>query len=127
MKNSEEIAGFLSFLRDVPQRYRASMEEQRKQKDLMQDLLHHLEIDYYSYRDTAFADWELDAARRMQRAAKDSAEVLALIDQYIQQYEGEINALEKLLGDVREAEQRHENRFYVPKVRKEQGAEQWGG
>ena len=67
MKNSEEIAGFLEFLRDVPQRYRASVEEQRKQKDLTQNLLRQREIDYYSYRDKVIVDWELDAARRIRR------------------------------------------------------------
>lgn len=76
MKNSEVIAGFLGFLRDVPQRYRASMEEQREQEDLTQDLLHHLEIDHPGYRETALAGRELAEARRKRRAAKDAAEEL---------------------------------------------------
>lgn len=120
MKNSEVIAGFLGFLRGVPLQYRNALCEKAEQEDLTQDLLHHLEIDHPNYRETALAGRELAEARRKRRVAKDLAEVLAPIDQYIKQHKGEINALEKLLGDVRKAEQRHENRFYVPKVRKEQ-------
>ena len=123
MKKSEVIAGFLEFLRGVPLQYRIALSEKLKQEDLTQDLLHHLEIDNPSYRDTALTGQELSEARKTRRVAKDMAEVLAPIDQYIKQHKGEINALEKLLGDVRKVEQQHENRFYVPRVRKERDAE----
>jgi len=117
MTTSETIAQFLDFLRGVPLQYRRSLVEQKEQEDLTQDLLHHLELDHPNYREAALIGQKIGEARRRRRAAKDRAEELKPVDDYITCNKAAIHALEKLLGDVRKAEQKHQNRFYVPRAK----------
>ena len=49
----------------------------------------------------------------------DAAEELEPIEQYVINNQPEIKALERLLGEVRKAERKHENRIYIPKSQRE--------
>ena len=119
MYTSKTIEEFLSFLRDSAQIYHIRRAEQEEQEKITQDILHSLELDNLNYRDTAKAATRLREARQKRREAKDAAEELEPIEQYVRNNQPEIKALERLLGDVRKVERKHENRIYIPKSQKE--------
>lgn len=120
MVSSEPLAAFLDYLRQVPQQYNINWDEQKKQEDLTQDLLHHLELDQPDYRETARTGKRLTEARQRRRKAKDAVEALRPVMDYLEKNRAVIVALERLLGEVRKVEQRHQNRFYVPRVNHEE-------
>ncbi len=116
MVNSESLAAFLDYLREVPQQYTANWDEQKKQESLTQDLLHHLELDEPEREEIMRTGQRLIEARQRRRRAKDAAEELLPVVEYIEKNKAAIGALERLLGEVRKIEQRHQNRFYMPRI-----------
>lgn len=119
MSTSERIADFLDFLRGCPEAYRMRRADQQEEENRTQDLLHKLELEPLGYHDTARAARVLADARRRRRTAKDEAEELEPVVEYLQANQAAVKALERLLGAVRKAEKRHEDRFYIPRAGKE--------
>lgn len=115
---SDEISAFLNFLHNCAEQYNISRTVQREKEDLTQDILHEMELRSLSYHELANLSKSLQAARRERREAKDICEVMEPIVLYAETNQSTIHALEKLLGEVRKIEKKHDNRIYIPRVKK---------
>lgn len=112
MKNSDAIAGFLGFLRDAATQRHIAADEEGLANDETQDILHRLELYDDPYNETAKLAKMLREIRRKRRKAKDCGEVAGMIDDWAKENAAAVKSLERLLGGVRKAEKRQEDRFY---------------
>ena len=112
MKHSETIAGFLGFLREAAGQHHIAADEERLANDETQDILHRLELYDDTYNETAKLAKLLREVRRKRREAKDINEITGLIGDWAKENAAAVKALERLLGAVRKAEKRHEDRLY---------------
>lgn len=112
MKYSECIDAFLKFLRDAAQDYNIAMESERIADDETQDLLHELELHDSGDEQRARLAAALSKVRKERRAAKDTAEMLLPVGEWAKNNETVIHGIERLLGKVRVAEGKTENRYY---------------
>ena len=113
MKHSETIAGFLGFLREAAGQNHIAADEERLANDERQDNLHRLELYDDTYNATAKLAKLLREVRRKRREAKDIGEITGLIGDWAKENAAAVKALERLLGAVRKAEKRHEDRLYA--------------
>lgn len=116
MKYSEQISGFLNFLRDVQLEYAAAVDDEKTAGDQTQDILHTLELGENSYHANAKLAIALKSVRQERRRAKDRTQVLYPIADWARQNQRTVKELEHLLGDVRKAEKNTEFRHYNPKT-----------
>lgn len=109
---STKIEDFLKFCRScVEENCQAALVEMDMDNQ-MQDILHNIEInDNYPY-DYIVQGISQRNIRRKRREAKDIQQITFPIAQWVKQNQATINELEKLLGSVRKAEKRTENRLY---------------
>lgn len=118
-KPSEYIDGFLTFLREAwSEHYMAKGTETDTDKET-QDILHWLE--FHVGPDMDICDLlnvaiELGAVRQRRRKAKDTAMVTEPVIDWISKNEPVRKNLERLLGEVRKAEKRTQNRHYMEKT-----------
>lgn len=119
MRESENIAAFLDFLRDAQSRYNIARDELNQANNETQDILHQLELFENSYHKIAALGKKLRAVRRRRRTAKDTVEVLEPIIVWANRQDNRelLKRLEWLLGEVRKIEKSKENRMYIPKTK----------
>lgn len=115
---SRQIDDFLQFLRDCEQRYHMAEAEEQETNNLTQDILHSLELEDHDYHGFARLSKELREIRQSRRRAKDTMDMTAPVLDWADKNRNFIKSLEQLLGTVRKAEKRTENRIYTPKARK---------
>ncbi len=115
-KPSEQISGFLDFLRECNMAYRIALANEEEANQKIQDLLHTLELDSPGYHDGAKLARMIASVRKDRRAAKDEIVKLQAIISWIELYDKTIHSLEKLLGEVRKAEKSTEGRTYTPRT-----------
>lgn len=114
---SEEIEHFLKFLRTCAELNKSAEVTEIDMENQTQDILHNIELNensQYAYICQGFAMHDIRVKRRK---AKDTKAVTAPITEWVCQNKKTINDLEKLLGDVRKAEKRTENRVYINRSR----------
>lgn len=116
-KFSEQIEDFLNFLRDCDMKYHMAEADEQEANNETQDILHNLELEEHDYRDFARLSKELKAIRKKRRKAKDMMEITAPILEWVEGHRAETKSLERLLGDVRKAERKMENRTYIPRAK----------
>lgn len=117
---SRQIGGFLQFLRDCEQQYHMAEAEEQETNNLTQDILHSLELEDHDYHGFARLSKELREIRRSRRKAKDTMDTTAPVLDWVDKNLSFVKSLEQLLGTVRKAEKRTENRIYTPKARSEE-------
>ena len=119
MRESENIAAFLDFLRDAQSRYNIARDELNQANNETQDILHQLELFENSYHKIAALGKKLRAVRRRRRAAKDTVEIYEPIIVWANRQDNRelLKRLERLLGEVRKIEKSKENRMYIPKTK----------
>ena len=117
LKPSTPLSDFLSFLRDVAEKYRIAEAEQQETEAETQDILHDLELNQHDYYETAQLAKDLREIRKKRRVAKNTIETLTPIVQYVDANRDHVRDIEKLLGEVRRVEGRVSNRAYMPRVR----------
>lgn len=119
MRESENIAAFLDFLRDAQSRYNIARDELNQANNETQDILHQLELHENSYHKIAALGKKLRAVRRRRRTAKDTVEIYEPIIVWANRQDNRelLKRLEQLLGEVRKIEKSKENRMYVPKTK----------
>ena len=81
-----------------------------------QDILHHMELAENSQYDYICMGFTLRDIRQKRRQAKDLKEITQLISNFSRNYKGPIQDLKRLLGAVRKAEKRTENRYYCDRT-----------
>lgn len=118
-KASEYIDNFLTFLREAwSEHYMAKGTETETDKET-QDILHWLEFHVGPDMDTCDllkVAIELGAVRQRRREAKDTEMVTEPVIDWISKNEPVKKGLERLLGEVRKAEKRTQNRCYMEKT-----------
>lgn len=113
---SKSIESFLSFLRETEQLHRISIAIEQEENDKTQDILHSLELEEHNYHHYARLAKDLKGVRQRRRDAKDDIELTAPVVAWLENNQTVVRSMEQLLGDVRKAERRLENRTYTPRV-----------
>lgn len=114
---SQGIENFLAFLRETEQRYHMAESDEQEANDETQDILHSLELQDHDYHEFARLSKELRGVRQKRRSAKDTMSETAPVLDWIENNRQTVKSIERLLGDVRKAEKKTENRIYTPRVR----------
>lgn len=113
---SDQIANFLNFARDAGSKYSMACQDEEQANLETQDILHSLEIYNHPYNQKAKLAGKLVDVRRRRRTAKDMMDVYAPITTWVEENRAVIKSLERLLGDVRKAENIQKNRCYTNKT-----------
>lgn len=116
MKESEYIAGFLSYLREAVTRYNIAEADEKEANAQTQDILHRLELYDDVYSETERLGELLRQVRRKRRKAKNARETLAPVADWAKDNEGFISRLNRTLGEVRKVEERQAIRAYIPRT-----------
>ena len=116
MKYSEHLSGFLEFLRNCETEYNIAVAQQDETNNATQDLLHRLELWEDGYHDLAKISKAMRQVRKDRREAKDTIQKLQPIVDWKKDNQKTIHDLERLLGAVRDQENKTNNRFYNPKT-----------
>lgn len=120
-KFSDRIADFCNFVADAQAQRKFLDEELIRLEALTQDYLHALELGELSYHERARIATELADCRKERRKVKDTIEVIDAFVIFEDEKESKthMNRLRQVLGQVRNAEKKHNNRIYIPKVLKD--------
>ena len=123
-KLSDPIGALCSLLDHAPAKFDYHYQKVGEMDKLTQDYLHMVELqELYDMELVKFAE-ELRDCRRERRAYKDICDRLQPLIDFLNTDKGKAahNQLKQLLGQVRDAEKRQENRQYIPRILKE---EEW--
>lgn len=113
-KYSEAVGAIVTFFREAQEALNIARDAVEETESLTQDKLHMLELcDELKYHEIAAIGREIKELRRERRRAKDHIAVLEPIMDYVAKNGGALKALERLVGDVRAAEGKQENRVYI--------------
>lgn len=115
---SQQIDGFLTFLRDCEQRFHMAEADELEANAITNDIHHSLELEEHSHDELMALALELAGTRRKRRTAKDVMAETAPVLAWMEDNRPVIKTLEKLLGEVRKAERAAENRVYTPRRRR---------
>ena len=115
-KRSEIIADFVALIKTSEQKYNFNFEEVHRCELLGTDLDHKLELQDLSYHEFARTAKQIRANQQERREYKDEVEELEPIKNWLTNNKTALNSIEKLLGEVRKAEEKHNNRGYMPRV-----------
>ena len=110
---SDQIADFLNFARDAGSKFSMARQDEEQANLETQDILHSFEIHDHPYDQKAALAEKLVDVRRRRRVAKDTMDVYAPIAEWAEENKAVIKSLERLLGDVRKAENIQKNRCYI--------------
>jgi hypothetical protein len=113
---SDKIAYFLSYIEEQCKMYDISKDILKECDEATQDLLHKMEIDPVKYKERARLATKLQAVRRQRRTAKDMTEITKIIAIWAKDNKSIIGSLQRLLGDIRKAEKKQQNRTYIPRT-----------
>lgn len=113
----QSIEDFLAFLRETETVSHIAQQEEQEANDKTQDILHSLELEQHEYRQYAALAKELRDVRQKRRNAKDLYNVTLPILEWLDQNRPVVKSIERMLGEVRKAEKKTENRIYTPRTR----------
>lgn len=114
-KYSKSIEQFLTFIRESEQQYKMAEADELEANDITQDILHSLELQEHDYHEYAKLSKQLRDVRKQRRTAKDTVMALEPVVRWMDNNRDIIKNMEQLLGNVRKAEKRTENRIYTPR------------
>ncbi len=119
---SEQIKSFLDFLDECQELnsmvYNGVGDEDKRH----QDLIHAIEFEYNPDKITKIG-MKLHQNRVERRVYKDLFEVTNPVVEFVRdpQNKKTSDQMRQLLGKVRKAEKRHENRVYIPRLKEDSG------
>ena len=113
---SSEISRFLDFMRSCEETNRLAAIAEIDMDSRTQDILHHMELVENSQYDYICQGFTLKDIRQKRRRAKDRKDITQPICAWSHENKKTIQELEKLLGTVRKAEKRTENRYYCDRT-----------
>ncbi len=119
MKRSEYISNFLNFIADAKREYASAVEGIRIEEKRQTDLVHDIEFCKIAKERNKMTT-QLHKCRNTRRKFKDIKEELEPIVDFANEPANKkvIDKLSsQLLGQVRKAENYHENRVYKPRLR----------
>ena len=115
-QNSECVAGFLNFLRDIQTTYSVASQMEIDADNQTQDILHRLELNRDSAADMERMAQALQEIRKTRREAKDSKAKAEPVMRWIKENGRMRASLENMLGELRKVEKRILNRSYTAKT-----------
>jgi hypothetical protein len=115
-KRSEIISDFVNLIKTSEQKYAFNFDEVHRCELLGSDLDHKLELQDLSYHEFARVAKQVRANQQERREYKDEVEELEPIKNWLTNNKVALNTIEKLLGEVRKSEEKHESRGYMPRV-----------
>lgn len=113
---TKQVESVLGFFNDAVSKYNAMCELKTWCEDKTQDILHELELVQHTHNERGRLAKELAEVRRKRRDAKDTIEVLDPLIQWVGNHKKEMDALTKVLGEMRRADNRRENRLYYKRA-----------
>lgn len=113
---SKYIENFLIFIKDVQVDYNVNIEEENRNNDETQDLLHTLELTNLTYHQKAKIANKLIEVRQERRDFKNKELIITPIVEWINDNQDVIKKLQKLLGEVRKIESKCDNSSYLYKT-----------
>ena len=119
---SDYISNFLNFIKGVDMDYVDALDGLNVQDKLTQDYLHSLELDNLKCAERSKIATKLAQNRKERRYYKDKIEIYQPIIDFLDDDKNKkvSRKLEQVLGQVRKQEKIHKNRFYIPRVLKEE-------
>ena len=82
------------------------------------DIHHAMELEEHGAAELLQLAQELTQVRRQRRKAKDAISELTPVLTWLENNRSVVKGLERLLGDVRRAERKAENRIYTPRAKR---------
>lgn len=107
---------FLSYVRACDELYRIAKDDEQRDNEETQDILHTLEMDKRTYNEVAHLGKKLAEVRRRRRNAKVTQEALLPIVEWYEANKPLFNKLGQVLGDMHKAEKRQEVRVYTART-----------
>lgn len=119
---SEQIKSFLDFLDECQELNSMAYSGVGEEDKRHQDLIHAIEFEHNPDK-IAQIGIRLHQNRMERRVYKDLFEVTNPVVEFVRdpQNKKTIDQMRQLLGKVREAEKRHENRVYIPRLKEDSG------
>ncbi len=120
---SKSISEICDLLESAQKDYAWNSDKIHEMDLLTQDYLHSLELDGLKYEGRAKVATQLAKCRQERREHKDTVQILEPLVQYLDGEKGRqlFNLLREVLGKMRKAEERMENRVYFPRVLGQEG------
>ncbi len=115
-KRSEIISDFLDLMRECTAKYEFNFEEVHRTELLGTDLNHKLELQDLGYHEFAKVAKQIKECQKERRGFKDEVEELEPLKNWMANNQNAFNSINKLLGEVRKAEDKHVERGYMPRV-----------
>lgn len=106
------VEDVLAVLKQAASNHKDAMEAEKWCDDKTQDLLHELELVPHTYHECSGIAKELAAVRRKRRQAKDAHELLGPLVKWIGAQKTAIDALTRVLGEMRKIDEKRDNRLY---------------
>jgi len=119
---SEQIKSFLDFLDECQELNSMAYNGVGDEDKRHQDLIHAIEFEHNPDKITKIG-MKLHQNRVERRVYKDLFEVTNPVVEFVRdpQNKKTIDQMRQLLGKVRKAEKRHENRVYIPRLKEDSG------
>ena len=116
MKCSEDIEGFLNFLREAQREYNIAADDEKSANGATQDILHSIELGEHKYHEYARLSKALREVRQERRRAKDIEQQIQPLQEWAAENAKAIKSLEQVLGADRKAERNMQERHYIPRT-----------
>lgn len=112
---SGPLEEFLNFLRESERSYHIAEAEEQEAWAGVLDVYHDIELTEHTEAELLTLCLRQKDFLQRRRKAKDLLQSTAPLLAYIETHRKEIKDLEQLLGEIRKAERRTENRIYTPR------------
>ena len=113
MRYSRAVEDFLSFVNESEKSLPVVNANEEEANQQTQDILHAIEMGNYNVRRTVRMTKLLQDVRLRRRDAKDESELCTCVVNWANANRQAVEALKKMLGELRKAEKRIENRQYM--------------
>ena len=85
-------------------------------EDKTQDIMHELELVDHTYHERAKLAAELAEVRQQRRTSKDLCELLTPLVSWYEKQQPAVNALTRVLGEMRKIDEKRDNRLYYKRA-----------
>lgn len=113
---SADLCAFLKLLRSAEENERIASAEMSDIDKSKEDVLHYIELENPEDAERAEAISVLHDILQIRREIKDAFELIKPVSKWVRDNQPAIKSLERLLGELRNIEDRLEKRFYSPRT-----------
>lgn len=113
---AKQVEGILDFFIESVERHNEMLITKGWCESKTQDLLHELELVPHSFNERGRIAKELSEVRQKRREAKNLIEMLSPLVDWYEHQQSSVNALKRVLGEMRKAADRQANRLYYKRA-----------